>query len=191
MEDVCPSPIDTIICLVEIETERASDSTRNMKWPASLPVAFSLASTLLSFLPTTTAIGETQCVQLDHDANGNDSFIIADSEQGYVLPILTSSSDPAGVHIAVATFAKDVEKVTGQHPALYNDTLPDWASRAIVVGTAESSLVSGDGVAEVRGLWEAWDARVVNGVQGLEEALMVVGSDKVSLAGDGCPLARC
>jgi hypothetical protein len=130
----------------------------------TIPVSIVLAS-----FPLASALGGKQCLSFDSD---NNNFMIAD--HGSLVPIITNSSDAHSVHIAASTFADDLERVTGTRPGVWNDTVPDWASKVIMVGTS-----GGNGL---RGKWEAYDIRVVsNPMDGVEEALMVSGSDKVGL----------
>lgn len=125
-------------------------------------------SVLLAGIPLVSALGGKQCLSFEND---NNNFVIAD--HGSLVPLITNSSDPSSIHIAAATFADDLERVTGARPWVGNDTVPDWATKAIMIGTG-----SGSGL---EGKWEAYDIRVVvNPMKGVEEALMVTGSDKVS-----------
>jgi len=126
-------------------------------------------SILLASIPLVTALGGKQCLSFD---NKNDNFVIAN--HGSLVPIITNSSDSASIHLAVSTFADDLQRVTGSRPAICNDTVPDWASKVIVVGTGSGN--------KLEGKWEAYDIRVVgNPMDGVDEALMITGSDKVSL----------
>jgi hypothetical protein len=114
---------------------------------------------------------------------GSHGFILASSAHHYAAPILLDSSDDYAIHIAAGSFAKDIERVTGVRPRVYNDTLPKGTTKAVLVGSAGSGLVGGIGLEHVReleGKWEAFDARVVQRVRGLEEALVISGSDRVS-----------
>lgn len=136
-----------------------------------------LSILLASFLPSAAALGSKQCLYFDGAA---DHFAIA--EHGSLVPLITDSTDESALHVAAATFADDLERVTGVRPAVYNDTAPEWADRVIMVGTALSGLVSaGEGAKAVQGQWEAYDMRVVqNPIEGVLEALTITGSDKVS-----------
>jgi hypothetical protein len=125
-------------------------------------------SIVLASIPLVTALGGKQCLSFDND---NDNFVIAD--HGSLVPIITNSSDSSSIHLAVSTFADDLQRVTGSRPAICNDTVPDWASKVIMVGTGFNNGLEGK--------WEAYDIRVVgNPADGVEEALMITGSDKVS-----------
>jgi hypothetical protein len=141
------------------------------------------SSIVLASIPLVTALGGKQCLSFD---NNKDNFVIAD--HGSLVPIITNSSDSSSIHLAVSTFADDLERVTGSRPAICNDTVPDWASKVIMIGTGSSNGLEGK--------WEAYDIRVVgNPMDGVEEALMITGSDKVSQSHlvviIGLMIARC
>lgn len=119
------------------------------------------------------------------------AFIIASSaaEHNAVhIPVVISSHENPAVHIAARNFVDDIEKVTGIKLKLHNDTAPDGAKDAIVVGTIASPVISAiDSYKEVarglKGKWESWDVRVVAKPGfGLDRALVMTGSDRVSLA---------
>lgn len=124
------------------------------------------------------------------------------------LPILYDSADPEAIRIAVATFAEDILRVTGVKPDVYADALPDGANVAVIVGTISSVLLKGvrrpvaDGNGQANGAqkplaadgepgkddWESFDARVVtHPIKGVDEALVISGSDRVS---DGRAVGR-
>ena len=132
-----------------------------------------------SFLPLVSAIGGKQCLTFN---TNDDPFVIAD--HGSLVPIITDSSDSASIHLAAATFADDLERVTGTRPVVYNDTVPDWAQKVVMVGTVSSGLLAGLQPRDLEGQWEAYDVRIVPGpISGVEEALVVMGSDKVRQLG--------
>jgi hypothetical protein len=134
---------------------------------------------LTSLLPVATALGGQQCLSFD-SADSQSHFLIAN--HGSLVPIITDSSDAEALHVAASTFADDIERVTGSRPAVYNDTVPDWASKVVMVGTSTSRLLSslGSGNGTLEGQWEAYDMRVIQSpVEGVEEALVITGSDKV------------
>lgn len=101
-------------------------------------------------------------------------------------PVLTSSKDNVAVHLAVAAWVEDLKKVTGVKLEVYNDTLPEGAASAVIVGTSESALIQSlHGYSEVRdglkGKWESFDIRIVDKpLKGLEKAAVISGSDRVS-----------
>ena len=113
-----------------------------------------------------------------------DGFIIASKYHRYAVPILLDSEDDVAIHLAAQTFVDDIFKVTGQTPRLYNDTLPKGTQKAIIAGSAGSRLIEGMAKEEyegLRGKWESYDVRVQSKpVNGVEEALVAVGSDRVS-----------
>lgn len=116
------------------------------------------------------------------DSSSHDTLLIASTRSKFALPLLLDSKDDDAIHLAAASFAKDVEKVTGVRPHLYNNTLPKGTKRCIMVGTAASGLVGGMGlghVEEMKGKWEVFDIRVVDKARNLEEALVISGSDRV------------
>ena len=135
-----------------------------------------LALLLTTLLPSVTALGGQQCLAFD---TSPDHFVIAD--HGSLITIVTDSTDPEALHIAASTFADDIHRVTGSRPEVFNDTAPDWADRVVMVGTAASPLVSSSaGASAIQGRWEAYDIRVVDApVDGVKEALIITGSDKV------------
>lgn len=162
---------------------------------------------LLAGLASVRALGQHQClyrtdegeqvkdhlnqVVFDrHQSTDNDDFtlISADSsfKPGISNPVLTSSKDNVAVHLAVAAWVEDLRKVTGVKLDIYNDTLPEGAPQAIIVGTSESDLIQSlHGYSDVRdglkGKWESFDIRVLEKpLQGLEKAAVISGSDRVS-----------
>jgi len=164
---------------------------------------------VLGVLTTVHGLGQQQCLYFpdshstfDNDnradqvvfSNGHDSkhdFILASSnKRSRSLPILTSSKDNVAVHLAVASFVTDVEKVTGSKMRVYNDTLPGHSKKAVIVGTSGSDIVQDlrgyQGVVDdLEGKWESFDIRVLeNPTHDLKEALVISGSDRVSPYGE-------
>jgi hypothetical protein len=158
---------------------------------------------LLGVLTTVHGLGQQRCLYFPDSHSTSDSrtdqvvfgtghdsnheFIVASSDKGSAsLPILTSSKDNIAVHLAVASFVTDVEKVTGSKLKVYNDTLPGHSKKAVIVGTSGSQIVKGlrgyQGVVDdLEGKWESFDIRVLDEpTQDLEEAMVISGSDRVS-----------
>jgi len=157
---------------------------------------------LLGGLSSVLALGERRVINfpdLDHDVDvdpthpqtawsaskhHNDGFLLASKRHHFAAPILTSSKDDVAVHIAVATFAEDIKRVTGVRPSLHNDTLPHGSKQAIIVGSHGSELVheiGGDEYEQLEGKWESYDIRVKeNPIKDVQEALVITGSDRVS-----------
>ncbi len=116
------------------------------------------------------------------------SLLIASTTSA--LPILVDSADPSAIHIAVATFAKDIWRVTGVTPLIYKDRLPDGTAAAIIAVTVGSKLLKKRRTSDAKqqtlqrsqleGKWEAFEVEVVESpLPGLEEGLVLAGSDKV------------
>lgn len=126
------------------------------------------------------ALGGPQCLTFESSSG---AFTLAAKDGSYALPILTDSSDQQAIHIAAASFASDIQKVVSVQPQIYNDSLPAWATNAIIVGSANSSLakrVSGGQAEVLSGQWEAYDTRVLsNPIDGVQQALVITGSDRV------------
>jgi hypothetical protein len=158
---------------------------------------------LLGVLTTVNGLGQTQCVYFpDSDPTSDNradqvvfgtghaskqEFILASSDKGSdSLSILTSSKDNVAVHLAVASFVTDVEKVTGSKLKVYNDTLPGHGKKAVIVGTSGSEVVKGLRgyqvvVDDLEGKWESFDIRVLEDpTHDLKEAMVISGSDRVS-----------
>ena len=143
---------------------------------------------LLSLLTTLTLAFAMQN-QLIFDAKAAaGGFTIASSD--YAAPLLIRKSEPDALHVAVKTFAEDVERVTGVKPKVYIDTLPKDTKGAIVVSTVGLAGGKGDGAQQafsaggddLAGKWESYRVSVVNGQEyGAEQVLAVTGSDKVRL----------
>lgn len=125
-------------------------------------------------------------------APSNGALTLASSAAA-ALPILYDSGDSEAIHIAVRTFAEDILRVTGVKPEVYADTLPDGTASAIIAATVGSALLqrlgkkrtkpsTEDHLAPLDGKWESFDARVVSEpLEGLDEALVVAGSDRVGV----------
>ncbi|KAL7419426.1 hypothetical protein Q5752_006264 [Cryptotrichosporon argae] len=139
------------------------------------------------------ALGEPQVLDFpvaDEDHAGQALFaaprssavLVASSPASYALPLLLSSNEDPAVHIAAATFARDVYKVTGVHPHIFNDTLPADVKKAWVVGTVASDVIAQVGGSvkdDLKRKWESYDVRVVDRpLKGLDEGIVVTGSDR-------------
>jgi hypothetical protein len=117
-------------------------------------------------------------------SSSTDDFLIASNHQHHAAALLLDSADDEAIHIAARTFAHDIYRVTGVSPSLYNDSLPHDVKTAIVAGSASSKLISGlhgtDYADDLKGKWESYDVREVKEPgHGLEDSLVVVGSDRV------------
>lgn len=132
---------------------------------------------------TANALGGPRCITFDDTDSSH--FKIAKNDGSGATPILTSSDDVAAIHVAASTWADDVQRVVGVRPSIHNDTLPSGSSKAILVGSLASKLmnnVNGTDAwkSDLQGKWESYATGVVDKpMQGVDEALVVLGSDKV------------
>ncbi|KAF9026544.1 hypothetical protein BDZ89DRAFT_1092397 [Hymenopellis radicata] len=114
-------------------------------------------------------------------APSNGSFPIV--ANGVATPIIISSEDWDGIHIAVDNFASDIGNITGIRPIVLQAAKISSATEAIIVGSLDKtsliSSLSGFNASSLQGQWEAFSAQVVdNPVDGLERAYVIAGSDK-------------
>lgn len=112
--------------------------------------------------------------------NGKDYFpLVANSN---AAAILIDKADHRVVHIAASFLADDMERLTGQRPAVITDgTVPDGPS--VVAGTiGKSALIdklSGKGLIDVSALAGKWESYLVGTVTDGERRLLVIaGSDR-------------
>jgi hypothetical protein len=100
-------------------------------------------------------------------------------------PIVVDTQDYEGVHLAAATLAKDIAKVTDRNPpAVISKQI--LSKHAIIVGSlAKSSLIrelasiGKISVTKVQDKWETWFTTLVDAPwDGCQKALVVCGSDK-------------
>lgn len=122
-------------------------------------------------------------ILFDTAAESGNAILLAGD--GAALPILVDSADSEAIHIAVRTFADDVERVTGLRPEVYKDSLPKGhRGPAVIAATAGSSLLSslkGRSVGDLKGKWESYHTSVVKEpCAGVKEGIVVAGSDRVS-----------
>ncbi|MBN2684456.1 MAG: glycosyl hydrolase 115 family protein [Pontiellaceae bacterium] len=101
-----------------------------------------------------------------------------------VSPIMVDGNDWAGVVRAVGDLQLDVERVTGKKPVV--SAAANGAKYSVIVGTLGKSkliddLIAGGKLAggDLKGKWESFViATVKNPVAGVEQALVIAGSDK-------------
>jgi hypothetical protein len=158
---------------------------------------------ILLFSALVAALGEKQIVTFPEHTDftiqeqqplltQSNDFIIASSHHRHdrhTPVIIVDPKDDIAIHIAVYTFAEDIEKVTGVKPSVVNATrfsrLAKSDVKSIIVGSVTSGLISAvSGSQEVRntlkGQWESFDIRVTEQpIKGVSEALVIVGSDRV------------
>lgn len=141
------------------------------------------------------SLGIAKVLSVDNDVL--DCFSISRrstwTSAGSAAPLLIDSTDPEAVHIAVKNFANDVYRVTGARPKVHVDNLPGDEETAIVAATSASrlmreirSVISSDRksvYSELDGKWESFRIQVENKpLPGLEEGLIISGSDRVTTA---------
>jgi len=105
--------------------------------------------------------------------------------QDVAADILVSADDFKVVQIAAGDLSSDVEKVTGKRPAVIN--VPGKrSSNLVIIGTLDKSVwidaLAKNGkldTSQVRGKWESYlIATVRNPLPGIENGLVIVGSDR-------------
>jgi len=107
------------------------------------------------------------------------------TEQGLIVPLLVDSSDFSGVHRAVTDLMVDFKSVTGKRVNSFSK-LPDQTKNLIIIGTAGKSTYIDQllkkGLIDKNvliGKREKYLIQtVVNPLPGVQEALVIAGSDK-------------
>ncbi|MEZ4885657.1 MAG: glycosyl hydrolase 115 family protein [Chitinophagales bacterium] len=130
-----------------------------------------------SSLPTSMAFSTNSIVSTD-----NGFALLVDKN---ATPIYVSSEDHKGVLRVVKMFQEDIERVTSVKPDLITHTLPSNGT-AVLVGTIGKSSIIDQlifnkkiDVSSIEGKWETFLIETVkNPIEGVEEALVIVGSDK-------------
>lgn len=117
------------------------------------------------------------------------SFVAHDYAAGAVslvnAPIIVDSEDFEGIHIAAATLAKDIARVTGEEEAIISSE-QTVSPYVLIVGSVQRSTIiqqlgsSGKlDVSVVQGKWETWCTALVDAPwEGCKKALVICGSDK-------------
>ncbi|APZ46653.1 hypothetical protein BW723_10280 [Polaribacter reichenbachii] len=126
----------------------------------------------------------------DNLANNINTYI--NESQGLLIssntdssPIYVSESDFIGVKKIAKIFQEDIERVTGKKPKLITNKVPNH-KKVIIVGTiGHSNLIDQlikekkINVSPIKGKWETFLIETIqNPFEGVEEALVIVGSDK-------------
>jgi hypothetical protein len=107
------------------------------------------------------------------------------SVNGQPVPLYISSEDDPGVIRAMHDLQRDIRKVAGSEPGLSTETLPETA-RLVIAGTIGQNPLIDRLIAEgkintsdIEGRWETFALEAVPApVDGIDEALVIVGSDK-------------
>lgn len=144
-----------------------------------------IAASVCALLTGVHAIGQQSCVSFKSSPS-----TLAVVSKGKAAPIFTSADDWAGVQLAAADFATDIQRVTGVKPALTNVTLTQVGSSKgstpIIIGTlGKSSLIAQVinatqlDVSSIQGKWESFMAREVkNPLPSVDSAYVIIGADK-------------
>ena len=119
---------------------------------------------------------------------------VTEKNTGEDFPIVTASkttsiyvdeNDDWLVHKAASLFQNDIEMVTGKKPEIIS-SLPSSAKNIIIIGTIDGSSTIKKLIEEkklnvdsIKGKWEAFKLQTIsNPIKGIENALVIVGSDK-------------
>ncbi|GHC89664.1 glycosyl hydrolase 115 family protein [Novosphingobium pokkalii] len=159
--------------------------------PLPLRKAWILAIAALLASP---AMARDEAVPLVHDTGQPGALLLAG--EGHALPILTDPHDAEVVRRAAADLAQDIATVSGVKPVVRSGG--PRGGNAVVIGTlghnrAIDGLVA-RGRLSVSGLAGAWESFVIATVDrpwpGVDQALVIVGSDRRGTAYGAYELAR-
>lgn len=115
--------------------------------------------------------------------NTGNAFALA--ERTVAVPLLVDSLDYAGVLRASLNLKEDLTKVTGTAPSYVRNAIPQ-ASKVVIIGTIGKNTyidkLAGQGKidkAALSGKWEKYLIQTIaNPLPGIDEALVIAGSDK-------------
>jgi hypothetical protein len=107
------------------------------------------------------------------------------SVNGQPIPLFISDEDDPGVIRAMYDLQRDIRKVAGSQPGLSTETLPQ-TPRLVIAGTIGKNPLIDRLIAEgkintsdIQGRWETFVLEVLSApADGIDEALVIVGSDK-------------
>jgi hypothetical protein len=113
----------------------------------------------------------------------NGSFHLVDG--AWAASLYVDISDYAGVKRAMADLQMDIERVTGETPAVVHEA-PEKDSHLVIAGSIGKSILIdrliATGKIDVSGIAGRWEAyhieNVANPLPGVERALVIAGSDK-------------
>ncbi len=138
----------------------------------------------LLFLPmlasNSFALGDASYVS---ETKTRDSMCLVDGNKK--AAIYVAENDLLGVARATTDLQKDIERVTGEQAPIINE-LPKKAKQLVIIGTLGASTVIDELVAkgkidisEINGVWEGTLIQLVkNPMKGVDQALVIVGSDR-------------
>src|ERR1700677_2696965 len=126
-------------------------------------------------------LGEPRYVSSKPEAG---AFALADHQAA--APLLVSNDDWPGVVRAAGDLSTDIDRVTGEHPALLHAVADIHNGDAVLIGTIGRSSLIDDlvrrhklDVTEITGKWEAAVTIIVeHPMPGVRRALVIAGSDK-------------
>jgi len=168
---------------------------RALGWTLALGVGAISACSGESSLPSTKGSGEPKSGLAQKPAAIRaEGYLVTEAPSdgafavfanGQAAPLFVSASDFPGVIRAAADLQGDIEKVTGVLPSLTEADTPT-GSTAILIGTlGQSALIDSlvaagkIDVSSIEGKWEAFIvAPVAQPVEGVDQGLVIVGSDK-------------
>lgn len=107
------------------------------------------------------------------------------TSQGKTVPVLVDYADFPGVHLAVTNLLADFKNVTAAQPPYYNE-IPEQSNKLLIIGTVgkskyidkliQSGRINKD---EIEGKNEKFIIQTIkNPLAGINEALVIAGSDK-------------
>ncbi|HMC00785.1 MAG TPA: glycosyl hydrolase 115 family protein [Flavobacteriaceae bacterium] len=147
-------------------------------------------SVLILMLFTAILISSTACDNKSEININNKSFIstengFAITKDGKPTPIYLSDNELVGVKKIAKKFQEDIERVTNVKPNIITDKMPTDGT-AIIVGTIENSelikaLITNNklDISSIEGKWETFLIQTIEKpYDGVDEALVIVGSDK-------------
>lgn len=130
------------------------------------------------------------CDNTNEKPNNDKSYVSTKSgftisANGISTPIYISDNDFVGVKKIAQKFQEDVERVTNVKPNIISNKIPS-ENKAIIVGTIGNSKLIDDLIANnklevstIEGKWETFIIQTIkNPFKGVDEALVIVGSDK-------------
>ncbi len=145
---------------------------------------------LILFIPRSNASGENKDLNDPLDSISKGLFLTSDTVNGFCISksgrsvtMLISSVDYPGVIRAFTDLQRDIHAVSDAKPGLIMDTIPA-EKKILIAGTIGSPIIdslvhSGLVTADLKGKWETFRIQIVkNPFPGVEEALVIAGSDK-------------
>ncbi|WP_281310342.1 glycosyl hydrolase 115 family protein [Flavobacterium flavigenum] len=127
--------------------------------------------------------GKSKAQSFITDKKGSDVLVL--KEKSTSLSFFVNTGTDPGIGRAVSNLQSDFEKVTGQKPTIFNQN-PNWSSPLIIIGVIGTNSVIDDLVKQkkidgklLKGKNEKFVIQSVkNPFSGVEEALVIAGSDK-------------